>query len=344
MAKTLLEVMTESGIKLIESSNGRFVTHCIFHEGDREPSLTIYPNNSYFCFSCNAWGNPIKFLMEYKGMTHKQAQEDVGIDFQFPKAEKRTIKVKNLAQTGKFLYETAKIYHEFLMEEKGPQKYVLDRGLTLETAKKFMIGYTDGAVLDFNFASEYEMANEIGLLSKSGTEFLAHRITIPNIIDNKYCDFMTGRTVLNVKPKYLALRMPKPLCGFYESRYSPILFLVEGNFDYLLLKQWGYPAIVMSGSHITKANYALLRDKLLIVVPDNDEAGTKAAATVQKTLPRVKILDYTYLGVKDIGELALQTNGENLFKQVVLEQLWDRTYSSNMTYQKYMPPSLNIML
>lgn len=320
----------------MESSNGRFVAHCPFHKGDREPSFTIYPDNKYWCFGCSRWGDAIKFLVEYKGLSEKEALNIVGEDYIFPKAEKRAIKLKNTLKTGKFLYETAVIYHEYLMEEPGPQKYVLDRGLTLETAKRFLLGYTDGAVLDFNFAAEYELANEVGLLNKSGSEALAHRITIPNVVDGRYVDFMTGRTVLNTKPKYLGLRMPKPLCGFYDSRYSPILFLVEGNFDYLVLRQWGYPAIVASGTHITKSNYMLLRDKQIIYIPDNDDAGKAAAQKIKKTLPNTIVIDYSHLEVKDIGELAVKGNAQALFEEVVSEQLWELD-SSKVGLMKSMP-------
>jgi len=341
VAKTLLEVLTENGIETIESGD-KFVAHCPFHKGDREPSFTIYPNETYWCFGCKKWGNPVKFLVEYKGMSDKEALEYVGLDFALPKAEKRAIKVKNTLKTGVFLYDVAKFYHEYLMEQPGPQKYIQDRGLTIETAKKFLIGYTDGGVLAFDFASEYELANEVGLLNKAGAESLAHRIIIPNLIDGKYCDFMTGRTVLNAKPKYLGLRMPKPICGFWDSRNSPVLFLVEGNFDYLLLRQWGYPAIVMSGSHISKANYSLLRSKTIVMVPDNDEVGFQAAKEVKKTLPSTIILDYQSLGAKDIGELALKSNAEQLFAEVVREKLWD-TLFTNHGLMKYLPVSNDLI-
>jgi len=342
VAKTLLEILTENDIEIIESGD-KYVAHCPFHKGDREPSFTIYPNNTYWCFGCRKWGNPVKFLVDYRGMTDKEALAYVGLDFELPKSEKRAIKVKNTLRTGVFLYDVARFYHDYLMEQPGPQKYILDRGLTLETANKFLLGYTDGAVLAFDFASEYELANEVGLLNKSGAESLAHRITIPNIIDGKYCDFITGRTVLNAKPKYLGLRMPKPICGFWDSRNSPILFLVEGNFDYLILRQWGYPAIVMSGSHISKANYSLLRDKLVVMVPDNDEEGMRAAHEVKKTLPSSIAINYTNLGVKDIGELAPKKDAEQLFSDIVREQLWDTLFMMNHGLVKYLPISNDLI-
>lgn len=345
MAKTLLEVIEEQGISTYATSQGRHVAHCPFHENDREPSFTIYPDDKYWCFGCRAWGNPVKFLVDYKGMSAKEAQEYVGIDYEFPKTEKRAIKLRNTLKTGKFVYDVAKIYHEYLTEEPGPQKYLVDRGITTETINKFLLGYTDGAVINFSFAEEYDMANEIGLLNKAGAESLSHRITIPNIIDNQYADFMIGRTVINDRIKYLGLRMPKPIMGFYDFRNSPILFLVEGNFDYLLLRQWGYPAIVMSGTHIPKTQLPLLRSKMIIIVPDNDEdqsKGPAAAIGINSSLPNSIILDYKHLKVKDVGELGEKGNGKELFDAVVQEQLWNIPFL-NPVWSRYLPASLDLI-
>ncbi len=345
MAKTLLEVLSEEGIETFETSNGRSVAHCPFHKGDREPSFTIYPDEKYYCFGCSRWGDAVKFLVEFKGITSKEALEIVGIDYVLPKAEKKAIKIRNLAKTSRFLYDVSLKYHNYLREIPGPQVYLQDRGLEWETIDRFKLGYTDGAVLDYRSVEEYELANEIGLLNKNGGEILSHRITIPNIIENQYADFMIGRTVINDRLKYLGLRMPKPICGFYDSRNSPILFLVEGNFDYLILRQWGYPAIVMSGSHISGMNLALLKGRVVVVVPDNDEVGLKAAAAIKAKLPSTIIIDYRHLEVKDIGELALKNNAKKNFDAVVQEALWD-TNSLNLypTWMKYLPTSIDLTL
>ena len=35
-----------------------YAIHCPFHEGDREPSMKLYPHdNSFYCFGCGAWGD-----------------------------------------------------------------------------------------------------------------------------------------------------------------------------------------------------------------------------------------------------------------------------------------------
>lgn len=341
MAKTLVEVLQEQGVILIESSDGRYVAHCPFHEGDREPSFTVYPNETYWCFGCSEWGNPVRFLVK-KGMSAKDALEYVGVDdFIFPKAEKRAIKVKNVLKTGRFLYKITDQYHEYLLSQQGPQRYLEERGLLPETITKFRLGYTDGMVLNLRYAEEYEMANEVGLLSKNGYEALAHRITIPNIIEDEFVDFMMGRTVINDKVKYLGLRMPKPLCGFYDSRFSPILFIVEGNFDYLILRQWGYPAVVASGTHISKPNYALLRGKKIVYIPDNDDAGRKATNKLKAQIPDAVILDISGLGVKDIGELAPKPDSQESFRQLVEDLTWE-SFFGNADWMKASINTLNV--
>lgn len=338
MAKTLVETITEQGIETFESSNGRRVANCPFHAGDRSPSFTLYPNETYFCFGCQVWGNPVKFLVDFKGMSSKEALEYVGVDYAFPKTEKRVIKIKNLTKTASFLYDVALKYHEYLLKTPGPMKYLTDRGLTKHTVEKYMVGYTDGGVLDFKFAEEYETANEIGLLNKAGFESLSHRITIPNLIGN-LSDFMIGRTVINDKIKYLGLRMPKPIMGFHDIRYIPIIFLVEGQFDWLLLRQWEYPSIVMSGSHLTKTQVNLIKDRTVVYIPDNDEAGLKAGNQIKTQIPSSIILDISALKAKDISETAMRHNARIDFDNLVREQLW-ATLSLNPTLEKYLPISL----
>ena len=343
MVKTLVDILEENNIRLYDAGE-RKVAHCPFHEGDRVPSFNVYPNDTYYCFGCHIWGNALKFLTDHRHMTPKEAADYLEInDYSFPKAEKRVIKIKNMLKTSKFLYDVAESYHQYLLDNPGPLKYLESRGITLDTAKRFKLGYSDGNVLKLQYAEEYDMANEVGLLSKSGTESMSHRITIPNIIDNKYVDFMTGRTVINDKIKYYGLRMSKPMCGFYEFRKSPILFVVEGNFDYLILRQWGYPAIVLSGSSISRPNKALLKDKQIIYIPDNDEAGLAAANKIKASLPNTIIIDYKSLGVKDIGELATLPSAQTRFENIIREQLWE-LFSVTPNLIKYMPFSTGLTL
>lgn len=342
--KTLIQILTEEGIELGESGE-RHVARCMFHEGDHEASFTVYPNNTYFCWGCEVWGDAVKFLVDYKGWSFDKAVEYVGADYKLRTADKpQIIKVKNTLNSYKYLYDISIQYHDFLMATPGAIKYIESRGITRETIEKYKIGYTDGHVLTINWAWEQELALEMGLINKNGFELLSHRITIPNFIDPGNADFIIGRTVTNDRIKYLGARMPKPIHGFYEVRHSPVIFLAEGQFDWLTLRQWGFPAAVLGGSHLTKSNLALIRDKRIVIVPDYDpeNQGINAANKVKAQLgDNAVILDYSELqtepGKLDISMLAEMPGGQNLFTTIVMEQLPWITLMSNRILMKWFP-------
>lgn len=345
MAKTLSEILVEEGIEVQESSGERQVARCMFHDGDHEASFTIYPNQTYFCWGCEAWGDAVKFLADYKGLTFDQAVERVGADYKLRTADKlQVIKVKDTLNSYKYLYDISIQYHDFLVQTPGALRYLETRGITRETVDHYKIGYTDGHVLSLNWAWEHELALEMGLINKNGFELLSHRITIPNFTSEGFADFIIGRTVTNDKIKYLGARMPKPIHGFYEVRHSPVLFLAEGQFDWLTLRQWGFPAAVIGGSHLTKSNIALIRDKKVVIVPDYDpeNQGMITANKIKGQLgENAMILDYSELqtepGKLDINTLAESPGGEAMFKTIVKEQCSWITLMSERMLTKWFP-------
>jgi len=346
VAKTLIEVLIEQELEPKESSGGRQILPCPFHKGDNEASFTIYTNGTYFCFGCEAWGDAVKFLVEFKGISNQEALDYVGVDYKTPKAEKaQVIKVRNPTKSFQFLFYIATNYHEYLMNTPGALSYLEKRGLSMDTIVKYKLGYTDGRVLNLQTAYEMELALEIGMMNKNSYEMMSHRITVPNLTVDGQCDFIMGRTVTNDKIKYLGARMPKPIHGFYEVRHSPILFVVEGQFDWLTLRQWGYPAIAMSGTHSTKSNDGLLEGKKLVIVPDYDESGIglSAAQKLQNKFGEMAvILDYSELRKAneklDVSTLAESPGGEFLFNTIVKEQLpWLTLSTSKRILTKWFP-------
>jgi DNA primase len=337
MAKTLVEILEENNIELVPSSGGLIKARCPFHEHDDSPSFTIYPTGTYYCFGCEKWGDALKFLIEFKDWTNKEAMEYLGEDYKIPKVDKnKVIKVSNTSKTWPFLYDVAEQYHQFLLKTPGAISYFHGRGLTDETISKYKLGYTDGNVLSFQMAEDYILGIEIGLITKDGRECLSHRVTIPNLLDRKQADFLIGRTVTNDSVKYLGVRLVKPVMGFYELRYSNNLMIVEGQLDGLLLRQWGYPAVVLGGTHLTKYNCLLFEGKRVIIVPDNDPPGMKAANSLKDAFgDRAMILDYSELGVKDVSELANFPGAKDLFDSIVKEQI--SNWTTHLSKDDLMP-------
>lgn len=320
MAKSLSDILTENGITLTQSGN-RWVAKCPFHEGDRSPSFTVYPNETYFCFGCKAWGDGVKFLVEHKGMAPDAAMDYVGHDYR-EKPKKQVIKIRDTAKVWPLLYQVAQKYHENLLQTPGALTYLQSRGLSPDTINKYKLGYTDGGVLKIENAFEYALAVEHGILNSKGYEMLSHRITIPNILGQDLCDFIIGRTITHDKVKYLGIRVPKPIYGLFDVWPLQTLFITEGQFDWLLLREWGLPSIVIGGTHITNVNIAILKHRNIVIVPDNDAVGLKAALDLKIKLGHSAIvLDYASMGIKDISEAATIPGGKEEFIQIVREQV-----------------------
>lgn len=344
MARTLIEILIEEGFTPRHSGN-RFVLNCPFHKGDREPSFTIYPTDTYWCWGCKVWGDSVKFLVDYKGMSAQEALEYVGLDYKQPRAEKsKVIKITNTVETWTFLYRVATSYHDYLGQLRGARNYLLGRGLNEETINKYKVGYTDGKVLNLTFAHERQLADEIGIMTRKGFETMSHRITVPNLLDGERADFLIGRTIINDGIKYLGARMPKPLIGFHEIRHSPIIFLVEGQFDWLTLRQWGYPAICVSGSYLKPYMRLPLMGKEVIIIPDIDDDGIgmqEAKRTVEQFGEKGTLLDITPLkqgvGKLDVNSLMQTPDGEERFRQLVKERLPWITSLSKDQLTKWFP-------
>lgn len=84
----IAEVFSREGLII----KNRKIT-CVFHDGDRVASLTIYPaTNNYHCFGCGAHGDSIGFIMRYKNLTFGRALAYLGIKGRFRQTKHEQIK------------------------------------------------------------------------------------------------------------------------------------------------------------------------------------------------------------------------------------------------------------
>ena len=74
-AANILDVMTELGFDLKPKQGGKeYECLCPFHEDRHLGSFFVNPRkNIYHCFSCNAHGGPVNFLIEHEKMTFPDA-------------------------------------------------------------------------------------------------------------------------------------------------------------------------------------------------------------------------------------------------------------------------------
>lgn len=84
----IVEILSMEGL-IIKNKK----TTCIFHDGDRSPSLTIYSaSNTFHCFGCGAHGDTIGFIMRYKNFTFLRALAYLGLKGKFRQTKQEQLK------------------------------------------------------------------------------------------------------------------------------------------------------------------------------------------------------------------------------------------------------------
>ena len=125
---------------------------------------------------------------------------------------------------------------------------------------------------------------------------------------------------LDDAPTYLGLPGAKPLLGWDEARAHATVAVVEGVFDFLTLRMWGYPALALLGTHVREDLLAELRSFARIyLVLDNDEAGLKATSWLQEQIGSSAVGVPLPEGVNDPAQLAVQRDGQSLFAGALLQ-------------------------
>ncbi len=122
---------------------------CPFHD-ERTPSFKVNPRDKlYYCFSCEASGDVIRFVEEKEGLNFPEAVESLadryGVEIvrenEDPKAEARRRKRARLLE---LLERTAAFYATYLRdapEAAKSREYLAGRGLSEETLAKFEVGF-----------------------------------------------------------------------------------------------------------------------------------------------------------------------------------------------------------
>ncbi|MCL4488360.1 MAG: CHC2 zinc finger domain-containing protein [Chloroflexi bacterium] len=298
---------------------------------DTGPSFTVYvQSQSFYCFGCNRGGDVFRFiqLMEHVGFREAVDKLEGSSIVVVPTRDERAKEHASVPSRKvldddacRLLTAAAEVYHASLLLNDEMLNYVIGRGITMETIKRFRLGYATGTNLAkyFRFRGwDMQLGKDLGLVGDHG-EFFRERIIIPEW-QHGNAVYLTGRKTKGYqKVKYLGLPgAVKPLYGLEGVMGSHEVFIVEGCFDMLTLIQWGYPAVALLGSHL-KADWEqeLAFAERIFVVTDSDEAGRTSAKSIAETFGARSIVVPPLPNAKDVNELALHPNGGEQFAQLV---------------------------
>jgi len=230
-------------------SRGRWMGLCPLHD-DHDPSFLVDPSkNLFYCYGCGFGGDVIRFAELY-------------YQVKFPRA---VMMLRQWLGLPSLLQETAAYYRMQLERHAEAVAYLYQRGVrSSELIEHMRIGYAPGGCLRgwlTQLGYPLPVLHQAGLVTATGYDVYSHRIVFP-LDGNLY-----GRSIATSAPPHRFL--PGSKGGLYawdEVRRYPELILVEGLFDYAVLRQAGFHYVTCSlGSHLSARQFRQLCDGMRTV-------------------------------------------------------------------------------
>lgn len=319
----IADVAAAVGLEL-RPTGGRLVGVCPFH-GDSRPSLVVYPaNRGYYCFGCGAGGDVIDFVSRLHRVGFREAatiltgERRLSAIVASPAATRAPEPKLDPEQVAAIVEAAVAFYHHALWSHPRALSYLHDRGVTDHTTRAFRLGFgvRGLAVVLAQRGLDLATAEGLGLLAE-GREPFAGRVLIPDLNDGR-ATWFTGRRLDDREPRYLNLRVEKPILGHGQVDGDAVI-LVEGPFDWLTAIEWGFAAAALLGTRVSdRAEQQLGRFEQVYLALDNDEAGQQAAAELAGRLGHRAIRVHLPPGVHDVSSLA-QNGGRAAFIRCVLQ-------------------------
>ena len=322
---------------------------CPFHN-EKTASFHVEPDKKfYYCFGCHAGGDVIKFIMEQEKVSYSDAiatlAKRTGIEIKYTNGtpEKENPQLKIIEQYTELYERTASMFHYFLLETpqgKSALEYITSRGISLETIKKFKLGFAPidrkwlkNFLLKKNFSNEFLLNS--GLFSKKYPDvaFFSNRLMFPIFNRRGQVVALGGRQLSNDpnSPKYLnsgdliQYKKGETLYAFNFAkkaiRETKKVIFCEGYMDCIAYHQCGIEyAVAPLGTALTEMQIKIIRPFVeeVLLSFDSDGAGQKATMRailmLRKENITVRIIQLT--GGKDPAEIMQKLGPQVLTNQV----------------------------
>lgn len=328
----IAELLEEAGYQPKRKAacyGGEYSSPCPFCK-DGDDRFLVWPNRQnkngeykggrFTCRICGKYGDAITFLRELYGLPYKEACSKLRIqprESNYPKTQPQP--KFSIANDPPALWQEKALSlvdwcHAKLMSTPRALEQVTKRGFSIESTKRFKLGFNSGEQGKNIFRdretwglAEYKDESKLKKL------WLPIGLTIPTFCkDGNVIKIKIRRTAYEketeayekaieegekpkYKPqKYAVVSGSKECPSVYGNTSLPYVFIVESEFDGLLIQQFTSDllfCVSLGGSSkpIDLHTHQLLeKTPNILFCPDYDEAGKKAWDRWKKMFPRIK--------------------------------------------------------
>lgn len=296
----------------LKRSGSRFKGCCPFHD-EKTPSFVVSPTMGiYKCFGCQKGGNAIQFLMDIENLTFVESARALAKRYGIELIETQ-VDNQDAYQEAQRKKESLQAAVDFAQsffvsqlfdEDEGKSiglPYFKERGFTIETIKKWGLGYSPEtwealALHSKNKGYNPDIMVDAGLLKfrDNGTHYdlFRYRVMFPIFaVTGKVIGF-AGRKMSSTDPSPKYVNSPETdlykksdvLFGLFQAKNEmkklDKVYMTEGYTDVITLHQAGIENVVASsGTALTPGQIKLLKrfTNNVTVVYDGDAAGIKAS-------------------------------------------------------------------
>lgn len=276
---------------------------CPFH-GEKTASFMVSPQKQiWHCFGCGEGGDVIGFLKRYENVEFREALE-IAADLagiELPKYRSGDLDKSELDDLIRINTFANSFFEKALTTSSVAQKYLQERGLSLQTIKQWRIGYApnsfDALVLALQSKQvSPEQGVKAGVLAKSenGKIFdrFRDRIIFPLFDVRGQVVAFTARVLPGARddqakyinsPETPAYNKSKLIFGINFAkdsfRSTGQAVIVEGQMDVISAHQAGFKnTVATSGTALTEDQLRIIKRHVnsVVLAFDNDSAGQKA--------------------------------------------------------------------